>query len=278
MRANALVAEYSSEDDFRRQVTRQLSLAVRELVAKDAVSTLAPVDAELTMEFVWWVKGNAIAIPRPVEIERPVCFDKQKIPDYVDPSSVTPKSSLGGLQFSTANFFSYPPANSDYYRQLIDYFEIAKSSIPIAIALSNDAENAAQNVFLDLRLSGSSQYGLTSAAPSPPTSTSSFMSTGIMNEPLRAHALNLKASPGSTDWSLETEFAVIQSGRKVVTSNPVYLRAESSVLIDGVATVFSNAGPPFALTDSIDINVVDRKMSYREILMQLEVDDPALGA
>ncbi|MGF9760882.1 hypothetical protein AAII07_37425 [Microvirga sp. 0TCS3.31] len=175
-----------------------------------------------------------------------------------------PKSKFGSVSFT------FPQPNTDYYRELIRWYEQVSSTMSLRLALANNGDTAVHDLHLDTRFTADPDGSrLAIDAPERPQKSNDL----ILRSPLDVNMYKLE-NLAPNRWALEHEVGVVQVGRTLEWGPHLYWQVSRSASLVATATAYSSDAPPFTLETQISVNVQSVEMTYQQILERLGVPEP----
>ncbi|MEV0704137.1 hypothetical protein AB0I53_40325 [Saccharopolyspora sp. NPDC050389] len=271
-----LIEKYETPLQFRDKFSRQLAMKVRELITENAVSESTDASDQdgdvLTLRLAQGDPPEVLPRAAVVEVERSVCVDEDRIPDFV--ITREPEDS-GDLSISAR-------ANPDYYREMVRYHRERDAYRSFRIAIENLDVRGWQNLLLELVVAAKSGTARIvdhePAVKRPVDSTfaagtiqsGDVMGSVIMhwNEPTQ-HLQLTQDAEGT--WRMELSVPVVQAKRTVFSRNQFWVDVTEPCVVELMCTAYSANSDPRTLRASLEIKVNHHEMSYREILADLGV-------
>jgi hypothetical protein len=219
--------------------------------------------------------------PNVLELTRIICTDKDEIPDYTG-SGAEPVST-GGLITNT--FTVSGSQNRHYYREVVVYAERISLRRQLGLATSSTSDHSMRDIHLDItvqQLSG--RVLINPPALSWPSSLiqypSYISSTSFIMQPNQQAPVEIPVQNISeSEWRVEADVPVVQAQRTVYLNDFFTIESTEDSNVSFGATVYFSDGPPFALSEELEIpfalseeleiRIKSQEMSYREILRQI---------
>jgi hypothetical protein len=268
----ALIESYSTLNEFRETLTRQLALRVRDVIAQDSSSQVGAAP-ETEVDKITLMVGTTSVVPadgasidftatNSVELSSPIIHDEEKIPDYKTPGPVTTSSDVS-LWRVNSDFVS-----ADYYRQTVDYYREYNLRRYLWISIINSSDRSIRDIHLDIRMYSSTDdivLGIKEMTAPSKTGFNFTASSGRTNAMVKTTAHN--------EWRSEIDIPIVQAQRTVTAPTPILMRAAADGTIKFEATVYSSDSPPFSLNTELKISVKPTNpISYQDILKRLAPD------
>lgn len=276
-----LIESYSSLNNFREKLQRQLAIHIRDLIAESALEQgSSVVDARsIALSFAY---GNPVTVlPSPciLSLAKVICVDEDKIPNYTKFETESTGSSY------VASVTASP--NPGYYRELVGFYQRNALRRELRLAVSSISDRSIRDIYMEIRVRASN--GNISINPSDLAYPSSHGMTDYGVATLGSYSVVTAGSnftfpnyvptegrlvinqTSADEWRIETNFPVVQAQRTVFSVNSFTLAATDDSQISFDATVYSSDAPPFPLAAELDMRLEPHEMSYREILKAMQV-------
>jgi Domain of unknown function (DUF4062) len=288
MYPEGLIDSYSSPTEFREKFSRQLSMKIPDLITHDhkdeikgandeqpdislALLPDSPLDflrsSSDYRENVGFEIQSVLKSGR-LQIEVISCDNQNKNPDFRNYSdtesqviSLKYKQELEGLILPSRT-------NSNYYRKLVEFYIMHKQYISCRVAIINNAAIGYPNVAFQIKLDNTHGHlRIASSLPQRPQKES-FSALVRTTTSVPYHNF-LQIKNAEDHWDIVMDMNVVQAKRTIVSANQFFLGAAVSCPIQLETTIYSTVSPPFVLLNTFDIEVLERSMTYQEILEEL---------
>lgn len=272
-----LIEHYSSVNEFREKLQKQLAMKVRELISADSADAAnqdASTAPNIVLTFAQGDPPHALSPSNTLELTRIICTDFDTIPDYNDEASHIMPAGKSLTGYSNVSFAS--SINRDYYRELVAYFCELTLRRQLRLVVSGSPDQILRDIYLDMKVhddSGAVQINppsMSYPSNSYPFSTATF-TTDVFNlttNPFPNPAISKEVSIENVadgNWRIEATIPVIQAQRTVILNDSFTLRAANTCTVTFDATVYSST-PPFSLSTELQVEAETREMSYHQIL------------
>ena len=260
-----LIESYSSLTEFRDKFSKQLAMKIRDLVAHDpreVPGESTDMSTPLTLAVAWGTPPQILRADERVEVERIVCTNEEEIPDYRFEQVSQAPSDHSVVIISSSE-------NKHYYRQLVQYYIQQKQYRPFRLAIGNPGDVGIHDLYIEVLLRNSDGSLMLNQREEllakPSTTTGSFVVYGhVFSDPAA-----LRISKGQDNWEMQMELPVVQARRTVLSGNEFFLGAAKTSKVQLEATVYSSDSKPFTLKIIFELEVLQRLMSYQEIIKVL---------
>lgn len=291
-----LLEHYGSITEFREKLTRQLSMKILALIkerqerGEDSADAVA--DLQSTAPLALLLRNTAEdrnadfqTSPAIIRLPNVICTNPDEIPDFdgrIADDTADDIPRLGTTQ----------KPNSDYYRELVGFFAQRSAHHTVNLALRNLAPEGVRDIYADMRIeavNGEFSFAPPSPAPAPPRkfiymgsdmymvgrdihiqTVAGNMQYNIYYNQSEMPAL--RVDNRGTDYPrAELALPVVQTGRTIIFPDEFTIDYGGENAIGRLyGTVFSSNFQPFPIEISIKVEVIERKMTYQEILADVQ--------
>jgi hypothetical protein len=273
-----LIENYSSLNDFREKLQRQLAIRIRDLITESALEQgSSVVDARnIALSFAYGNPLTALPSPSVLSLIKVICADKDEIPNHAEFKTEPTGSSYVSIVAASPN--------PDYYREMVEYYQKYAVRRELHLVFSSISDRSIRDIYMEIRVHARngnisinpsnlvrpSPYGKTATDYGTAFAADSDITTTFSNFTLGQGYLVINKITAD-EWRIETNLPVVQAQRTVFSANSFVLAATDDSRVAFDATVYSSDAPPFTLTAELDVCLEPREMSYREILESMQV-------
>ncbi|WP_203840789.1 hypothetical protein [Winogradskya humida] len=281
---------YESIAEFRTKISRQLAIKIMEVIARGVDDAHAVAEEKPQPLIISLGIGDPPApTPSPVllTLEHVICLDEDSIPEYVE------EGERGGRSMSTSSadisvnrvgaaeilgIGGVGRSNPNYIREVVEYFKWKKSRQVFRLAVTNISEEGVRDVYIEMRPVSeyeSIHVGPREYRPAPEKRSSGiFVGDNIFTmtsaRDVQGFIRSEKGDDGGSASRLELEIPAVQPQRTVYSSNELEIKSSLDTEMVLVAKIYSNSGMPAETQLKLTVQVVQRKITYREILREFE--------
>lgn len=146
------------------------------------------------------------------------------------------------------NFMSMERCNPAYYRELVKYYSVEKSSFPLSFLLRNDSNKTISDIrveFVAFRSESNFGFCKSSSFPSLPQSHFSGLThfTPIMDRFAELNKRSISIEKLESCFRIEIPFEKIQPKQEVFFPDVIYVLATEDVVIDIDITIYADNIP-----------------------------------
>lgn len=284
---NALIYSYDTHIEFRDQLSKQLEIQLRQILAEEAEASSGgrlprPV-TDIQFQFADPESGSPGGENTEKNSKYIVIGDFEKIPDY-SPSKAeaqkVPEQSDPNLSFGNALtgkfrtlYFKESAVNENYYRQLLTRLVQRNFFVPIRFWFKNIGGIGARDIYVDIQVrSTTADIVVVKPDEIPSGSPSTTRETWGL---LGAHS-SFKSRPeevmesSSRSWGTSIELRALQPQREISPPTTMLVGSEQSTDIEVRARIFADtlAEPETrVLTMRLDVDRIEANAS--EILADM---------
>lgn len=261
----ALVENYSTQVEFRDKLAKQIEIQLRNLIVASSAgekSGINSTNSNISLEFC---DSESKENQGQSMVLNTTYFDiknMEAVPDYRPSSEEDPNRERKAI---------FHRANTDYYREYIEYFVKSSMFKPVRFWLKNNGVIGARDIYIDMRIV--SEIGdlkiesSTSFEIKKPTKTNESSFSVSLSDLISGEALQIKSKDGV--WDSSIEIRALQPQREVVSKQVMLIGAESSGTIDFQVRVYADTlAEPITQNLHIDINVENVEMDALEVLLE----------
>lgn len=219
----------------------------------------------LNLEFADNIDKKSLGSILKLESEYWDISDVDNIPDYVE-----------SHQYSQFNF-QRGTTNSNYYRQVVEYYISEKLYKSISFSLYNDSNILATDIKVEIELKGNvvSILKKKDLPEYPKTSFDPLHHTNINRINKRVIQPDILLEKRDDIWYIDLLFKKIQAKQTIFSSDIIYFAGKNEVVLN-YKIYADNLSEPIVDSLSIEHNVIMKNMSYREVLDYDEIQEKEL--
>lgn len=254
-----LVESYTSLEEFKDKVSRQLAAAVRDVIEQTTQTPTASASSAPKLDLLVTRHTIEDVIPANADIivSRVICSDEDKIPDY-EPDSIT-VNKIAGITIGQTLGTELDRA---YYRKLVRWYQQSAAAARFRLALKNTGDVAVRDLHLDLSLTtevdGTALFTGDLKVPTSSSSSAYMIDWGASYQ-------GTEPVPGRS-WRIEQDVPVVQVDRTVSWGPRFGWIASDDAVLHLQITVYSSSAPPFGLSARVSVTAEEQVMTYAEIL------------
>ena len=283
---HGIVETFKSPQDYREKLTRQLSMAVNDVLRQAPPVAHSEGEGPSVSLYIGSGDPPAATAATAIDLCSVTCSDFDSIPDYETPEKR--KQALLSQSAVSVTYLGTPlpvasSDNKDYYRDLVQWYIQRLQYIALRLYLKNSGGQGISAVHVETTIRGTSSalrlLGPSELLTFPSEYSASYFRTTSGLEPI---------APGSFWFSAASEvqldWEVIQPGRTLVSKNYLYLASTESCVVNVETLMFSFSAPPTVLPPQrIELNVSESQLTFQDIITAvaelvrpLEVTVPSL--
>jgi hypothetical protein len=236
----ALVETYSTTEEFRDKLAKQLEIQLRTLIAEESRGDVAHFagtpTTEIQFEFADVESGKRIGHALEVQSTFIELEDTQAIPDFIEDKQVAKRDG------ETHTFGLYLDSfNKNYYREMASYLVRQNFFRTIRFWLKNEGGLGARDVYVDIRIASDGGDILTvrtlEGANLAPPSKSSIFRAGAYTA--FDETLSTPEQLGN-QWNTAFEIRALQPQGEVSPPIPVAIGTSKTTLITLTARIYAD--------------------------------------
>jgi hypothetical protein len=270
-----LVESYGSVVEFREKLTRQLAMKLLTLITEHSREQAhEAVEASELLAIVLGSPAEVLAPPVTIQIPKVVCTNPDEVPPFEDNEEQEEEQSSVRIGMTSMK------PNRNYYRELVDFF-VAKSAYrPLRLGLKSLSNQGIRDVYLEMRVEGAFGQFKIIPDPGPPLPPRKLDSgTVSFNSAYNSFNFNVPNPPAllrfnedaSSEARIEIELPVVQAHRTIFSVNEFVIQTDGSPAVGIIeATVYSGNMPPFSLQIKVEVQITERRLSYQQILEEVQ--------
>lgn len=273
-----LVESYENIIDFREKLTRQLAIKLLTLMAEHSREQVREtVDISKPLAMVLGNPAEVLASPAIIRIPKIICTNPGEIPPFEE--DVAEEEEQTNIRIGTSK-----KPNRLFYRELVDFFAQQSAYRKFRFGLENLAQQGVRDIYADIRIEAVAGHFRIIQAPPPPRPPRKFVYEGVGGVAIagrdqiiynygmfgQAPMLELKADE-SGEERLEMTLPLAQVGRTIFFPDEFIIETSNLPAVAMLhATAYSSNFQPFSWQTKIEVNFMERKMSYQQILEEVQ--------